>query len=388
MSKRTRMRLSEANVARLAPREREYSVWDTRVPGLGVRVRPSGHCSYIFLRQIAGRSTRVSLGPVTLKRVDEARRECLEIAASAQRGERPSEDDDSRSKGVLFADFVSGQWSAGCYERYKPSTRKGVRALLRAQLVPAFGDLPLEAITRERVRKWFDAYSATSPGGANQALKQLRQILNYAIACGRLEKHSLRGVRRNPRTPLNRFLSGEEVVHLHRVLDRYRDARPSLRRQAEVIRLLLLTGCRRSEIVHLRWQEVGHYALSLTDGKTGPRTVHLNAQARAIIERQPRGLGGFVFPSPRDPSCPICFELPLWYTVREQAGIEDVRLHDLRHSFASHAVMNGVPIPVVSRLLGHSNVRMTLRYAHLADKDIEAAAERIGAAMASIIELP
>ena len=161
-----------------------------------------------------------------------------------------------------------------------------------------------------------------------------------------------------------------------------------MRRQAEVIRLLLLTGCRRSEIVHLRWQEVGRYALSLTDGKTGPRTVHLNAQARAIIERQPRGLGGFVFPSSRDPSCPICFELPLWYTVREQAGIEDVRLHDLRHSFASHAVMNGVPIPVVSRLLGHSNVRMTLRYAHLADKDIEAAAERIGAAMASIIELP
>ncbi len=135
----------------------------------------------------------------------------------------------------------------------------------------------------------------------------------------------------------------------------------------------------------LRWSEVRDDALVLADSKTGPRTVPLNRQARAVLDRQPRTGGLFIFPSPLDPSRPRSSDLPLWYRVRRVAGIEDVRLHDLRHSMASHAVMNGVPVPVVSRLLGHSNVRMTFRYAHLADRDVEAAAERVGAAMAEIM---
>ncbi len=125
--------------------------------------------------------------------------------------------------------------------------------------------------------------------------------------------------------------------------------------------------------------------LSLGDSKTGPRTVPLNSQARRILDRQPRTVSPLVFPSPRDASRPRGPELALWYRIRREACIEDVRLHDLRHTMASHAVMNGVPVPVVSRLLGHSNVQMTLRYAHLADRDVEAAAERTGAAMAQVM---
>ena len=94
-----------------------------------------------------------------------------------------------------------------------------------------------------------------------------------------------------------------------------------------------------------------------------------------------------MFPSPRDPARPRGLNLPLWYRVRREAGIEDVRLHDLRHTVASHAVMNGVPVPVVSRLLGHSNVRMTLRYAQLGDREIEAAAESIGQSIADIMDM-
>ena len=116
------------------------------------------------------------------------------------------------------------------------------------------------------------------------------------------------------------------------------------------------------------------------DGKTGPRKVLLNAQALAIVERQPRTESPYVFPSASDSARAISQDLPLWYEARKRAGIEDVRLHDLRHTFASHAVMQGVPLPVVARLLGHRNVRMTLRYAHVADRDVEAAAERVGAA--------
>ena len=127
--------------------------------------------------------------------------------------------------------------------------------------------------------------------------------------------------------------------------------------------------------------------LMLGDSKTGPRKVPLNSQARRILERQPREGSLFVFPSPRDPARPRGREIGLWYRVRREAGIEDCRLHDLRHTHASHAVMNGVPVPVVSRLLGHSNVRMTLRYAHLGDREIEAAAERVGQAIGAIMDI-
>ena len=207
--------------------------------------------------------------------------------------------------------------------------------------------------------------------------------MNVAVACSHIDTNPARGVKRNRRPALTRFLSREEIGRLHRALDR--QTRKSSRHQADIVRLLLLTGCRRGEIVQLRWTEVHDDMLVLADSKTGPRTVPLNTRARRILERQSRGASPFVFPSPRDRARPRGLNLPLWYRVRQEAGIEDVRLHDLRHTHASHAVMNGVPVPVVSRLLGHSNVSMTLRYAHLGDRDIEAAAERVGEAMARIM---
>ena len=173
------------------------------------------------------------------------------------------------------------------------------------------------------------------------------------------------------------------IDRLHRVLDRHVGGRGAA--QADIIRLLLLTGCRKSEIVRLRWSEVRGDVLALADAKTGPRTVPLNRQARRILERQRRGESPFVFPSPRDPSHPRGPELSLWYRVRREAGFEDVRLHDLRHTHASHAVMNGVAVPAVSRLLGHSDTRMTLRYAHLGDREIEQAAERVGGSIGDIL---
>ena len=131
----------------------------------------------------------------------------------------------------------------------------------------------------------------------------------------------------------------------------------------------------------MRWQDVDHDTFNLVDAKIGPRRVLLNAPARAILERQPRSGSAYVFPSPLDPKRPLSSNLPLWRSVRKRVGIEDVRLHDLRHTFASHAVLQGVPLPVVSRLLGHKRPGMTLRYAHVGDRETEAAAQRIGEAV-------
>ena len=379
MAARERMRLTDAAVARLRPREREYAVWDSRVAGLGVRVRPTGGRSWILLLDAGGRTKRVSLGPVSAKTAAEARQDALKRQADPQ----PKKTAGSPGPAPLFRDFVAGPWKDVHFTRYKPSGQRTVSHYLKRQLLPAFGPKPLDRITPAHVRKWFDRYSRTAPGGANRALDIFRQIMNFAVASGHIEIDPTGGVRRNRRPALTRFLSREEIARLHGVLNA--QACPDSRQQADIIRLLLLTGCRKGEIMGLRWSEVHDDMLALEDSKTGPRTVPLGSRARAILDRQPRGASPFVFPSPLDPARPHGPDFPFWYRIRREAGIEDVRLHDLRHTMASHAVMNGVPVPVVSRLLGHGNVRMTLRYAHLADRDIEAAAERVGQAIDAIM---
>ena len=286
-----------------------------------------------------------------------------------------------------FRDFVERVWKESCYQRCKPSTRARMDSALQTQLLPVFGEQDLDRIRRTDVHLWFDAYSATAPGGANRTLDVLRQILSYAVACGHRRSNPARGVTRNPRVKPTRFLSRAEILRLHGALDAHRGRGPG-QQQAEIIRLLLLTGCRRGELVKLRWSEVDGDVLRLRDAKAGPRTVFLNARARAVLARQPRTGAEFVFPSRDDPSRHRSAELSLWRKIRKQARIEDVRLHDLRHTFASYAVMRGVPLPVVSRLLGHSNTRMTLRYAHVSDRDTEAAAERVGEAIATLLTAP
>ena len=374
-----RLRLTDANVARLAPATREYAVWDTRHSGLGVRVRPSGHRSFVYCPKGDRGARRITLGPTGLTKVEDARRQCVAIDAGAR------SDLEERGAAPTFGEFVSGPGRV-CLDRCKPSTQKAERWALRTRLLPAFGSLPLDRITRAHVTRWFDEYSRTAPGGANHALSLLRRILNHAVDCGHLQVNPARGVKPNHRPKLTRFLSREELRRLHRELDRCAGTQPSRVQQADIIRLLLLTGCRKSEIVTMRWQDVDGDTLNLADSKAGPRRVFLNAPARAILVRQPRSGSAYVFPSPLDPGRPMSSDLPLWYRTRKEAGIEDVRLHDLRHSFASHAVLQGIPLPVISRLLGHKRPSMTMRYAHVGDRETEAAAERIGVAIARALD--
>ena len=374
-----RRRLTDANVARLVPAAREYTIWDTRHAGLGVRVRPSGHRTFVYRRNVEGVARRITLGPAALTGVEEARARCLAIETGAQSVQM------HRSAAPTFADFTAGPGRACCY-RGKPSTRKAAARVVAARLLPTFGSLPLDRITRAGVTRWFDEYSMTAPGGANHALSLLRRILNHAVAAGHLQSNPAKSVKWNPRPKLTRFLSLDEIERLYRTLDRHVRARPSCARQADVIRLLLLTGCRKSEILTLRWQDVDRDTINLINAKTGPRRVFLNAPARAILERQARSGSAYVFPSPLDSDRPLSPNLPLWLKLRQEARIEDVRLHDLRHSFASHAVLQTIPLPVVSRLLGHKRPSMTLRYAHVGDKETEAAAERIGMTIARVLD--
>ena len=376
-----RKRLTDTGIARLRPEEREYTVWDMGVTGLGVRVRPTGSRTFIYRHKTAGGVKKMSFGPAELRKVEEVRRDCLAAAVEVV------ETEEGACEPVpLFRDFVAGPWKTVCFDLCKPATQRDYGSLLKHALLPAFGSHRLDRIARRMALGWFERYSRTAPANANKALKLLRQILNHAIARGHIVTNPVRGIARNPGRKITRFLSREEIARLHRVLDRFAKGSWSEAQQADIIRLLLLTGCRKNEIVRLRREEVKGDRLELLDSKTGPRTILLNAPAKQVIERRMElGTGPWLFPSVKDPSRHRHGDFWLWYRVRREAGIEDVRLHDLRHTVASQAAMNGVPLPVVARLLGHSDVRMTMRYAHVGDREIEAAAERVGQAIDAIM---
>lgn len=277
---------------------------------------------------------------------------------------------------MTFAAFVAGIWRRDCHDRCKPSTRATNDCWLRNQLLPNFGVRELRDIAPADVSRWFDAYAALRPGGANRALDVLRQILAHAVLLGHAERNPAAHVRHVAMRVRTRFLS---LTEIRRLLDDLaaHAARSSGGDQADVIRLLLYTGMRKREAMDLRWSEVGDGRIHLRDAKTGPRTVVLSAAARALLDRRPRA-GERVFPA-----CAGKSELSLWRKVRPTG----VRLHDLRHTFASHLAIRGTPVPVIARLLGHATPKMSLRYAHLSDSAVILAASDIGGSIAADMHL-
>ena len=210
-----------------------------------------------------GRSKRLSFGPVGEKSVEEVRRKCHARRAEPETGEETA----TAPPVPLFRDFVAGPWKEAHFDGYKPSTKRSIRYELAGRLLPAFGAKPLDRIGEAGIVRWFDRYSRTAPGNANHTLVRLRQILNFAVACGHIDSNPARGVELNRRAKPARFLSREEVTRLHGALDRH--SRKCGGQQADIVRLLLLTGCRRGEIVNLRWSGLRGAELRLADRKTG-----------------------------------------------------------------------------------------------------------------------
>lgn len=376
--------LSDDLVARLPAasnmKSREYTIYDRAVSVFGVRVRDTGHKSYILITKRKGRPIRMTIGAVQHMTCDVARQRALDHLATVC---------DAPSYPVItLGALVQGRWHDEHLRRCKPSTQRTYRNMLQNQLIPNFGAMQLEEITREAVADWFDSFSQTAPGNANRGLILLNQILNFAVRHGLLAKNVVTGLRKNKGRRLTRFLSVEELARLYVVMDEHVADCPRIERKQgrDIVRLLILTGCRRSEILRLRWDEVAGDRLRLKDSKTGRRDIQICAEARHILHQQARYGGLYVFPSTLVRDAPVTTIDSFWYAVRKRAGLDDVRLHDLRHTFASHAVMSGVPLPVVARLLGHARIAMTMRYAHVGDDAAEAAAEIVGAKIAALLD--
>ena len=257
--------------------------------------------------------------------------------------------------------------------RWKPRTMEVNRDYLRRQILPFFAGRAIEEITREDVRAWFRALHAT-PAAANRSAPILSVIMQQAEAWGYRPEYSnpCAGIRRYRQGRSERFLTAEEYRRLAEALGRHEADRPL---HVAALRLLLLTGCRKSEILTLQWRSYREGRLHLPDSKTGPRTVWLCEAARDILDSLPRS-SEWVFPVD-GLRVPWQWLDHFWHGVREEAGLGDVRLHDTRHSYASMALLGGESVRTVGRLLGHENASTTLKYAHLSDATVQEAVEAL-----------
>ena len=371
-------KLTHELVERIRPKSTDYTVWDSATPHFGLRIRPAGSKRFVHVAVNGGKLKKTTIGDAAKMTLDVARGIALDLNAGTVEENPPC---------PAFRDWVD-EWWQQTSPRYKLSTLKGYRSVLARQLLPAFGDMRLDDITRPVIERWFANYSRKSPGGANHSLTLLGTILNHAMRAQVCAKNPVRRIRRNPSRKMTRTLSVGERERLLAAIE----AVPSRNRtQALAVKMLLLTGCRKNEITTLRWEEVGDGVLNLADSKTGARRVWLGAEARDAIDEararqeSPDRRSAYVFPNPLDRHRCLGSLDRVWTTLRKRAGITDVRLHDLRHSFASEAVRQNIPIPVVSKLLGHSSIRMTMRYVHANEDEIDESAELIAERLAGFL---
>jgi integrase len=273
---------------------------------------------------------------------------------------------------------------------YKPSTLRTARYIIKGQLLPALGDKPLDRINRSAILKWFEPFSRKAPGNANKSLKELSAILNHAIREGVISRNPAKRIQLNPGKIMTRFLSPEERARLLTVLDALP---PRIRIYALFIKFLLFTGCRRNEALTLKFGDINlaGKVIHLRDSKTGPRKVWIGNEVVDIIkeaqalQNESGRILDFVFPNKRNPELHMGVSWIVWKKILQEAEIVDFRLHDLRHSFATEALRQGVPLPMLSKLMGHSSITVTARYAHVCDKDIMEAAERTGEHLTALL---
>ena len=272
----------------------------------------------------------------------------------------------------------------------KASTAEFYRLALDKHILPALGTMPVRAVERAHVTALHYALRAR-PVTANRVIYIMSKMFSLAEAWDLRPAggNPCRAVRRYKEEKRERFLAPGEVRRLGRVLAEAEAEGGASVYAVAAIRLLMLTGCRLNEILSLRWDDVDRTAreIRLRDSKTGPRSVPLTPTVMGVLADIPRARGNpWVIVSSRPGAHHLTSIREHWYRLRAQAGLEDMRIHDLSHSFASRALALGESLPMIGRLLGHSQVETTARYAHLARDSVHEAAARIAVSIGADLQ--
>jgi len=402
------VKLTKSAVDRAEPKAHDYFLWDSELKGFGIKVAKGGRKSYVCQYRVgSGRtapSRRITIGahgsPWT---VDQARTEARKILGHAAHGEDPAKEKQDAKKQITVVGLCDLYLEQGIATK-KASTIATDRGRIERHIKPLLGKKKVPEVTRGDIKRFMqdvaNGKTATDvktglrgraivkggKGTASRTIGLLGGIFSFAVDCGFIEVNPVRGIKRYTDRRGDRYLSQQELVALGQAL---RDGlKNGLNPQAiAILKLLIFTGARKGEIESLRWEEVDFDSgyLRLSDSKTGQKAIPLNAAALKILKDIPHQQGSlFVFPAHR--SNGYYEGTPkIWRIIRSNAGLENVRLHDLRHSFASFAVSGGASLPVIGALLGHANSSTTQRYAHLHDDPLKMATEAVGQTIDAIL---
>lgn len=376
-------RLTNALVRAAEPPERgQQFVWDTEIKGFALRVTARGAKAFVVDYRARGRQRRITIGSYPDWTVAAAREEAKALKREVDRGGDPMGQRHEETSAPRVRDL---------WERYEsehlPSkaerTQRDERAIWLKLILPALGTTRISDVSHEDVQALHRQITQKrgTPVRANRTVEVLRKAMNLAIRWGWRMDNPARGIRRNPEDKRTRYLSQEELARLSVALERHPE-----RVSVNAIRFLMLTGARRGEVLNARWDQFDLRAGIWTkpSAHTKQRKEHrvpLSAPALSLLaELRNDADGAYVFPGKAE-NQPLTDLKKTWAAVTRAAEIEDIRVHDLRHTFASILVSRGASLPLIGALLGHTQAATTARYAHLYDEPLREAAELVGAVL-------
>ena len=371
--------ISKRTIDALPADGKETLYWDRDLPGFGVRVYASGRKTFVVQSRGPNGSVRVTIGQHGTITPGEARKQAAAIIDRIKSSEAPVPPPPRPE--AFVADLAKRFMRAHVEVNCKASSAEFYRLALDRHILPALGAMPVRSVERAHVTALHHALRDRSVM-ANRVIDILSKMFSLAEAWDLRPagENPCRSVRRYKEEKRERFLAPDEVRRLGRVLTEAEAEGGASVHAVAAIRLLMLTGCRLNEILSLRWDDVDRTAreLRIRDGKTGPRSVPLTPTVMDVLTAIPRVPGHHWVIAGNKPGTHLPHIRKHWDRIREQAGLEDVRIHDLRHSYASRALALGESLTMIGRLLGHTKVSTTARYAHLARDTEKASAARVG----------
>ncbi len=356
--------------------------FDDALPGFGVRVSPKGRKVFVVQGRVGTEKVRKTIGPYPAISPEDARRRAASILSAMAEGIAPD-----RAVDLVSTTDALRRWLAEhVATKLKPRTGIDYRRLVEKTLIPRIGNRPVKAVTREELAAIHHAKRET-PREANHLIAVAKSFFSWAEDSGLRprETNPARRIRAYPENRRERFLGVDELARVAEAIEALETTRRISRHAAAGIRLCILTGARQGEIRILKWREVDieRRLLLLEDSKTGRKPIFLNRPAIEILNGLPRLAGNpHVIVGAKAGEAYNSLSR-VWEKIREEAGLEDVRLHDLRHTFASFGAAESMSLPMIGRLLGHRVPATTARYAHLANDPALAANERIGERLTS-----
>ena len=375
------IKITKRMVDQIKPDGADTFYWDADLPGFGVRVRGSGRKYYIVQYRADGRVRRITLGRHGAVSAETARRRAMAAISEAKGGVDPAAARDERRKAVTMKQLGKRFLEEYVPNHCKPSTAYEYGRSVKFFIDPRIGRRKVRDIKRSDIAELHHELRET-PYQANRTLGVLSKMFNQAEVWGlrRDGSNPCLHVKRYKEEKRERFLNAEEFSRLGQVLDEILHDGSETRSAVVAFRLLMLTGCRLSEIQKLQWEHVDLEAgeLHLPDTKTGGRAVPLAPSAVRLLQSLPRDENNPWVIAGKKPGSHLTDLQHPWRRVRARADLHDVRIHDLRHSFASRALALGEGLPMIGKLLGHTQVQTTARYAHLARDTVKASAARIG----------